>query len=78
MAVQITIDDVTEEVQDKLARMAVLKDQSLKEFLRYELERTASRTSTDQWLRDVRRRKNATGTRISAAEILRARDEARG
>ena len=74
MAVQITINNVPESVRDELAARAALKGQSLEEFVRCELERIASRPTMDAWLREVRMRQGAAGTRISAAEVLRARD----
>ena len=77
MPIQITIDDVPEELRDELAARAALKGQSLEENLRREVGRIASRPSMDAWLREVRARKEALGTRTSAAVILRARDEGR-
>ena len=74
MAVQITIRGVPEEVRDELAVRAALERQSMQEFLRGELERIASRPSVSSWLRDVRARKSVTGTRVTSAAILEARN----
>ena len=74
MPVQITIRGVPEEVRDELAVRAALKRQSMQEFLRCELERIASQPSLDTWLREVRDRKAAAGTRVPPFRILRARD----
>ena len=74
MAVQITIRGVAEEVRDELAVRAAQRRQSMQEYLRCELERIASRPSVDSWLRDVRRRKAVSGTRVESSTILRARD----
>ena len=74
MTVQITIRDVPEKVRDELAARAALQGKSMQEFLRNELERLAERPSIDTWLRDVRKRKDACQTRVSAREILRQRD----
>lgn len=74
MPVQITIRNVSEDVRNELASRAALRGQSMQEFLRGELERIASRPSNDVWLQEVRRRVEASGTRVSAADILRARD----
>ena len=74
MPVQITIRGVPEEVRDELAARAALQRRSMQEFLRGELERIASRPSIDVWLDEIRRRKAASGTRVSSASILRARD----
>jgi len=73
MAVQITIRDVPEQVRDELAARAALQGKSMQEYLRMELERMAARPSVEAWLEQVRKRKRASKTRVSAAQILRAR-----
>jgi plasmid stability protein len=74
MSIQITIRDVSEKVRDELAARAALQGKSMQEYLRAELERLASRPSVDAWLEQVRNRKRATQTRVSAGRILKARD----
>jgi len=74
MAVQITIRDVPERVRDELAARAALQGKSMQEYLRMELERMAARPSVEAWLEQVRKRKRASQTRVSAAQILKARD----
>jgi plasmid stability protein len=74
MAIQITIRDVPEKVRDELSARAALQGKSMQEFLRGELERLAARPSIDTWLDEVRKRKNAAQTRVSAKEVLRHRD----
>jgi len=74
MSVQLTIRSVPERVRDELAARAALQRQSMQEFLRGELERIASRPSSEQWLNAVRDRKEAAGTRVPPQSILRARD----
>ncbi len=74
MAVQITIRDVPERVRDELAARAASQGQSMQEFLRAELERVASRPSLKTWMEQVRRRKRATQTRVTADQILACRD----
>lgn len=74
MAVQITIRDVPERVRDELAARAALQGKSMQEFLRAELQRIAARPSVDAWLQQVRKRKRAAPTRVSARQILRQRD----
>jgi plasmid stability protein len=74
MPVQITIRDVPEKVRDELAARAALQGKSMQEFLRAELERLAARPSLDVWLQQVRKRKQATQTRVSARQILEHRD----
>ena len=72
--VQIAIRGVPEEMRDELAARAAHQRRSMQDFLRGELERTASRPSIDVWLEEVRRRKAASGTRVSSESMLRARD----
>ena len=74
MPVKITIRDIPEDVFNELAARAARCGQSLQEFLLGELKRIASRPSNNAWLQDVRRRKEASGTRVTPSEILRARD----
>jgi plasmid stability protein len=74
MSVQITIRDVSEKVRDELAGRAAMHGQSMQEFLRAELERLASRPSLKSWLEQVRSRKRASLTRVSASQILKSRD----
>ena len=77
MAIQITIRDVSEKVRDELAGRAALQGKSMQEYLRAELERMAARPSVDTWLEQVRKRKRASQTRLSAAQILKSRDSDR-
>jgi antitoxin FitA len=74
MSVQITIRDVPEQVRDELAARAARQGKSMQEYLRAELERIAARPSIDAWLDGVRKRKDAAKSRVSARDILRARD----
>jgi plasmid stability protein len=74
MPIQITIRNVPKEVRDELASRAALQHQSMQEYLRGELERIASRPSTETWLQTVRERKAAAGTRIPAKKIVNARN----
>lgn len=74
MPVQITIRNVPDDVRNELASRAARRGQSMQEFLRGELERIAARPSNDVWLQEVRRRKESFGTRVTAEEILEARD----
>lgn len=74
MAIQITIRDVPEKVRDELAARAALQGKSMQEYLRAELERLAARPTVEAWIEQVRRKKRASQTRLSAAQILKARD----
>ena len=77
MDVEITIREVPTEVRDKLAARAALRHLSLEDYLRGELVRLVSKPSVEEWLERVQERKAAFGTRVSAAEILEARDQDR-
>ncbi len=74
MAVQITIRNVPEEVRDELAARASLKRQSMQEYLREALERLAGLPSIETVLEEARRRVEASGTVVTAEQILEARD----
>ena len=67
----ITIRDVPEETRDELAAHAAGEGRSLQEFLRAELIELARRPDTARLMERVRARKAATGSRISAKQILR-------
>lgn len=72
--VQITIRNVPQDIRDKLAVQAAENRQSMQEYLLSELERVASRPSNEELLERIQRRVEASGTRVSAADILAARD----
>ena len=74
MAKQITIRNVPDDVCDELAARAAEQRQSMQEYLLGELEHLAAKPSVASWIAETRRRVEAAGTRISAAEILAARD----
>ena len=74
MAVQITIRGVSEEVRDELAARAALKHQSMQEYLRCELEKLAGLSSLDAVLDKIRRRKEASNSAVTTAQILAERD----
>lgn len=66
----ITIRDVTAATRDELASRAARKGQSLQQFLRGELEAMAERPDRAAVLERIRKRKDATGSQLSAKEIL--------
>ena len=72
MGVQISIRGVPEDVRDELAARARLQGKSMQEYLLGELERLAAKPSVEQWLKDLKRRKALTGTRVPSSEIVRA------
>ncbi|MCY4664250.1 MAG: hypothetical protein OXC00_06260 [Acidimicrobiaceae bacterium] len=63
-----------EEVRDELAARAAAKRQSMQEYLLEELERLVSFPSVEMLMREVRQRKEASGTAVTTEEILAARD----
>ena len=74
MSVQITIRDVPEKVRHELAARAAAQGRSMQEYLRIALERLATRPTADSWLKQVQRRKRASGTKVTAEQILNSRD----
>lgn len=74
MPVDITVYDIPESIRDRLAENAADRSQSLEEYLRAELERLAAKPSVESWLAETRSRVEAAGNRVSASEILDARD----
>jgi antitoxin FitA len=74
MPIQITIRDVPTKVRDELAARAALQGQSMQEYLRAELERLAARPTVNAWLEQVRKRKRSSQIRLSAQDIVKARD----
>ena len=74
MTRSITIRDVPDDVADELAARAALTGRSLQEYLRSQLESLASRPDTATWVAGIRARVAATGTRVTARQILAARD----
>ncbi len=74
MTIQINIRDVPEKVRDETGRPArPCRVSRCREFLRAELERLAARPSIDAWLQQVRKRKRAAQTRVSAKQILESK-----
>ncbi len=74
MPVQITIRNIPEEVRDALKARAAQQHQSMEQYLRSELERLASKPSTDEWLEQVRAHKAAMTSQVTTESILRHRD----
>lgn len=74
MATSITIRNVPDDVRDELAGRAAREGRSLQEHLRGELIELARKPNVDQLLRTVRDRKAATGSSLTAEEILDHRD----
>jgi plasmid stability protein len=74
MAVAITVRDVPDDVRDELAARAARAHQSLQEYLRSMLIDSASRPPVGDVIARARARVEVTGSTVSAASILAARD----
>jgi plasmid stability protein len=74
MAISITIRDVPEETRDELASRAALTGRSLQEYLRAQLVELARKPDADAWTARVRARKRASGSVLSADQIIGYRD----
>jgi antitoxin FitA len=73
----ITIRNVPSEVHDELAARAARSGRSLQEYLLAALTHLAGRPDVRTVLERARDRVNATGSGLTAAEILEALDEGR-
>lgn len=74
MGVAITIRDVPAAVRDELAGRAARAGKSLQEYLKGLLVETAARPSAADVIARARARVAATGSVVTAADILAARD----
>jgi plasmid stability protein len=74
MAVAITVRDVPDNVRDELAARASRAHQSLQEYLRSMLIDSAARPPVGDVIARARARVEVTGSTVSAASILAARD----
>jgi plasmid stability protein len=74
MAVAITVRDVPDNVRDELAARAARAHQSLQEYLRSMLIDSAARPPVSDVIARARARVEVTGSTVSAASILAARD----
>lgn len=77
MATSVTIRDVPDDVRDELASRAALAGRSLQEHMRAELIELARRPDINALMDRVRARKETTGTRLAAEQILDRRDQDR-
>lgn len=74
MPVSVTIRDVPDGTRDELAARAARAGQSLQEYLRAQLVELARRPSPDVLWDRVQHRVLATGTRLTADQILELGD----
>jgi plasmid stability protein len=77
MAKAITIRNVSDKVRNELAGRAARKGQSLQEYMLAQLARMVERPDMDLLFDQIREHKDRTGSRLSAAQILRHRDAGR-
>lgn len=70
----ITIRDVPEVTRAELAARAARSGRSMQEYLRLKLDELASVPDREEVVARVRRRVARTGTRVTADEIVAARD----
>jgi antitoxin FitA len=73
----ITIRDVPDETRDELAARAALTGRSLQEYLRSRLVELARQPDAETLMERIRKRKSATGSTLSAEQILSHLDEGR-
>lgn len=73
----ITVRDVPDEARDELAARAAATGRSLQEYLRLHLVEFAQHPDAEAWAARVKSRKAATGSRLSAKQIIELRDEGR-
>ncbi len=74
MQKSITVRDVPDGVCRELASRAAANGHSLQSYLKTALIELASRPDVGEVLARIEKRKELTGTRLSAAAILRHRD----
>lgn len=74
MEVAITVRNVPAAVRDELAARAARSGQSLQEYLRTFLIDAAAKPSVDDVIARARARVSATRSKVSASEILAARN----
>jgi plasmid stability protein len=73
----ITIRDVPDSARDELAARAASSGRSLQEYLRLELISLAGRPDPSALAARIAERKQRTGSKLSAARIVRHRDAGR-
>jgi plasmid stability protein len=73
----ITIRDVPDETRAELAARAARSGRSMQEYVRLKLVELAAVPEREEVLGRIARRVERTGTRVSAQEIIAARDAER-
>ena len=77
MSSEITITNVPDELRATLERRAKMYGQTVEEFILADLKRFAPTGSNDVLLREAREWAESHGARLTAEQILEARDEGR-
>ena len=77
MSVQITIRNVPTRVRDVLKSRAAVGGQSMQTYLLGELERIVGFPTNQELIRQIEERLEASDSKVSASEILNARDKDR-
>lgn len=77
MSTSITIRDVPDETRDELAARAARSGRSLQGYLRAQMIELASKPDIDSLLQRIADRKEATGSLLTADQILAYRDAGR-
>ena len=77
MSEDITIRDIPEAIRDNLAARATREGKSMQEYLRAELVKLSERPSVTEWVNAIAQRKTKSGSSVSIAQILKARDNDR-
>ena len=70
----MTIRDVPDETRDELAARAARGGQSLQEYVRAQSTALAQRPTPEDFWSRVQDRVESTGSRLSASDVLDARD----
>lgn len=73
----MTIREVPDETRNELAARAARSGRSLQEYLRQTLIDLAAKPDMNELLDELRLRKEATGSRLDAEQILAFRDDGR-
>lgn len=73
----MTIREVPDETRNELAARAARSGRSLQEYLRQTLIDIAAKPDMNEILDELRARKETTGSRLSAEQILAFRDDGR-
>ena len=77
MSSQITITNVPDDLRAALEQRAAMYGQTVEEFILSDLKRFAPPPPNDDWLRRARERVKRYGSRVTAEDILAARDAGR-